>query len=407
MVATSIHASVRSLSLTLPPPAYNSRNTVPTSTPASRGLHINPLKITIWISLLSLILSLIAVVILMSTGTKERGWISGGVRKKQTDTNLRLGDYSILTVPVTYRNTCIVFYGPDPDCKAKYIGYSQDLNNTCPSRLGPHPECKEYDATFTFKMYLNAFWGYLDSNVGTRQAIYYSNSQVLSKGIGRVFDLADALRFIDRKLAFYRVEREDDEVLDPAFRYPSRVPLPPPPFQLKGMTPIATMAPFVLLVIGMVAALPILLTWLGERRQSTKQKNVKLTKRRWMFLIFGAMFLCWLTAAAYIATTARQAVSQLNLDVMYINTPGFKASFGGKFQALLAGAIICQVVSMTSYGAHCWIEKQIMERRAERERRIREAEGEVIEEDEPPAYAVQISDLARIRAMEEQDLERR
>jgi hypothetical protein len=398
MVATSIHASVRSLPLTLPPPAYNVRNTVPTSTPTSRGPHINPLKITIWISVLSLILSLIAVVILMNTGTKERDWSSGGVR---------FGDYSILTVPITYRNTCIDFYGPDPDCKDKYLWYSEDSNNTCPERLGPHPKCKEYDTTFTFKMYLNAFWGYQDSNLGTQQSYYYgSSSQVLGKGIGQAFDLADVLRFIDSELAYLRALREDYEVPDPALRSPTQFALPPPLFQLKRMTPIATMAPFVLLVVGMVAALPILLTWLGERRESTKQKNVKLMKRRWMFLIFGVMFLCWLTAAAYIAAAARQAVSQLNLNVMSINTPGIKASFGGKFQALLAGAIICQVVSMTSYGAHCWIEKQITERRAERERRVREAEGEAIEEEEPPAYAVEMTDLARTRATEEQDSER-
>jgi hypothetical protein len=342
----------------------------------------------------------------MNTGTKERDWSSGGVRKKQTDTDLRLGDYSILTVPITYRNTCIDFYGPDPDCKDKYLWYSEDLNNTCPERLGPHPKCKEYDTTFTFKMYLNAFWGYQDSNLGTQRSYYYgSSSQVLGKGIGQAFDLADVLRFIDSELSYLRDLREDYEVPDPALRSPTQFALPPPLFQLKRMTPIATMAPFVLLVVGMVAALPILLTWLGERRESTKQKNVKLMKRRWMFLIFSVMFLCWLTAAAYIAAAARQAVSQLNLNVMSINTPGIKASFGGKFQALLAGAIICQVVSMTSYGAHCWIEKQITERRAERERRVREAEGEAIEE-EPPAYAVEMTDLARTRATEEQDSER-
>jgi hypothetical protein len=336
----------------------------------------------------------------MSTGTKARNWDSGYVRKTQTDTDLRLGDYSILTVPVTFRYTCIVFYGSDPDCQDEYYSYGEDSNNTCPESLGPHPNCKEYDTTFTFRMYLNAFWGNQDVDPGTKQSYYLANSYVLGKGIGQAFDMADALDSIDNKLADDRADRKYYERLDSVHRFLFRNPFPPPPFHLNGMTPVATMAPFVLLVIGMVATLPILSIWFRERNQSTKQKNVKLVRRRWMFLVFGAMFLCWLIAATYIATATRRAVSQLNLDTTYINTHGIKASFGSKFQALLAGAIMCQVVSMTSYGAHCWIEKQIMERR------VREAEGDVIEDVEPPAYVVEMMDLARIRATEEHDSER-
>ena len=287
--------------------------------------------------------------------------------------------------------------------------YGETANDTCAKRFRSNPECEEYDTTFIFKMYLNAFWGYPDGMASTQfyYGNYYANAEVLGKGIGRAFDLADALRFIDSKLADARATRENYEIPNPVLQSPIQAPFPPPPFQLKGMTPIATMAPFVLLVIGMVAALPILLICVGERQQSSKQKNVKLTKRRWMFLIFGFMFLCWFIAAVYIAATVRQAVSQLNSDTMHINTSGIKASFGSKFQALLAGAIICQVVSMTSYGAHCWFEKQIAERMVTKERGVREAEVEAIEEEEPPAYAVEMSDLARIRATEEQDSERR
>jgi len=238
-------------------------------------------------------------------------------------------------------------------------------------------------------------------NPGTKQSYYLANSLVLGKGIGQTFDMVDALHSIDNKLAYDRADRKYYERPNPAYRFLLKVPFAPPPFHLKGMTPVATMTPFVLLVIGMVATLPILSVWFRERNQSTKQKSVKLVRRRWMFLVFGIMFLCWFIAAAYIAIVTCRAVPQLNLDTTHINTHGIKASFGGKFQALLAGAIMCQVVSMTSYEAHCWIEKQIMERR------VREAEGDVIEDVEPPAYVVEMMDLARIRATEEHDSERR
>lgn len=83
------------------------------------------------------------------------------------------------------------------------------------------------------------------------------------------------------------------------------------------------------------------------------------------------MITCSLSAAVYINLTASKAVAQLKRNTIYVSGGRKDTRVGSKFQGLIAGVVVTQVLALLCYSTHCWICKREERSKDEHQKRLK------------------------------------
>lgn len=366
MTTASAQASVHSFNTSRPPPSYRPPLPRQSSEPKPPKAGSKSLRASFYISLIALITSLVLELLILIAGMAKAPLGSN----KASRAAILLQDYAILSIPIKYRFLC----------------------NTGET-------ASECEPRWTVKMFLNGVWAYEDVQ-GDYEPIH-----LLWKGVGRVFNLTNALMTMDETLA-----------LEGRWHLNGNYSVPTEPVQhVREMTPVTTSTPFILIVVSMSLALPVFVIWFWERCALNRHKRVKTVQRRWMLFVLLTMAACLVAAASYIDSTVSKAAAQLAGNTTYISSAHRKPRFGSKFQGLIAGAAIMQILTLVSFGLHCFMERRPKKRWTEYKKTLQErgrrmtAEQDVNDEalaEAPPEYTEELSDLEMIRMTERQELGR-
>ena len=249
-------------------------------------------------------------------------------------------------------------------------------------------------------MYLNAVWAVEDVE-GDFVPVH-----LLWRGVGRTFNLTDALTVMDERLRL-----RGEGFIGGEYDVPTE-----PTLNVRGMTPVGTRTPFGLLLASLLVYILVLGLWCGRHVSARFPWGViarRVLQRKVLAMLMLVPFGCSLAAAAYINEGASKAAEQIKGDRIYISSPLSRPSFGTKFEGLVAGVVVMELVAFVCFGMHGWIDRRVEKKAREYERWVEnghvgdgEADarrGSVVVDagsEDPPTYTFELTDLDRIRMTE-------
>ncbi|KAF2109601.1 hypothetical protein BDV96DRAFT_585008 [Lophiotrema nucula] len=130
--------------------------------------------------------------------------------------------------------------------------------------------------------------------------------------------------------------------------------------EVRSMTLVFTRTLVVLLLVAVLVYVPMLALWdsgAGYRCRSRRRRRRRGRKVQWLCLrkwyqglVTIVPFACSLAAAAYINEGASKAANQVVGNVMYISSPLRKPGFGTRFEGLIAGVVVMELLVFGYFG---------------------------------------------------------